>query len=296
MEGGSIMTIPVDQLRIWAIKGSNKISSPAHNELRAIVSNPIYSILSQKKLNFTTMLQGSYVNFTGIKDNSDVDLVIKLTNYIKSNIDLTTMYKNINTPPYTFHTFKEDLHKTLINCYGKNKVIVDSKSIKVNIEGNFWADVVPAFQYYNWQFVDTKPKVIKGIYLETENGEPIINFPNQHQNNGQKKSNETNEVSREMVRVFKNVKTYLVENQLIDKIVAPSYFIENLIYNVPNEYFTKNLQETFLNILNHLIQSNIETFKCQNEQDYIFGNNIWHWNTIDAHTFISAVKELWESW
>ncbi|WP_108671070.1 hypothetical protein [Peribacillus acanthi] len=290
------MTIPVDQLKMWAVKGSNKISSPAHNKLRAVVSNPDYSILSQKKVKFTTMLQGSYVNFTGIKDNSDVDLVIKLSNYIKSNIDLTPMYENINTPPYTFPTFKEDLFKTLINFYGKDKVLVDSKSIKVNIEEDFWADVVPAFQYYNCKFIDTELKVIKGIYLETENGEPIINYPNQHQANGQRKSNETNEVSRVMVRVFKNAKTYLVQNQIIDKKVAPSYFIENLIYNVPNEYFTNNLQETFLNILNYLNLANLETFKCQNEHDYIFGDKVWHWNTKDAHTFIKAVLELWESW
>lgn len=290
------MTIPEEQLRTWAAKGSNKISSPAHNKLRAVVSNPKYSILSQKDLKFTTMLQGSYVNFTGIKDNSDVDLVIKLTDYIKSNIDLTTMFKNINTPSYTFPTFKEDLYKTLINFYGKDKVIIDSKSIKVNIEGNFWADVVPAFQYFYCHFVETDLRVIKGIYLETENGVPIINFPNQHQKNGQRKSNETNEVSREMVRVFKNAKTHLVQNQIIDKKVAPSYFIENLIYNVPNEYFTNYLQETFLNILNHLIKSNIETFKCQNDQDDIFGDKIWHWNIKDAHTFIKAVLELWESW
>lgn len=294
MGGDLNMPIPEGQLRIWANKGNNKISTPSHNKLRQIVSHPENSILQQKKLKFTTMLQGSYVNFTGIRDNSDVDLVIKLTYYIKSNIDLTTKYENINTPPYSFHTFKKDLHKTLLNYYGKEKVILESKSIKVNTEENFWADVVPAFQYFNYP--DNDLKVIKGIYLETENGEPIINYPNQHQQNGQKKSNETNEVSREMVRVFKNVKTYLVQNQIIDKNVAPSYFIENLIYNVPNEFFTNNLQETFSNILDYLNQSNIETFKCQNEQDHIFGDNLWHWNSIDAHTFIKEVIELWKSW
>lgn len=46
-----------------------------------------------------------------------------------------------------------------------------------------------------------------------------------------------------MARVFKNMRSRLVESGLIEAGTAPSYFIEGLLYNVPNEKFTTSYQD-----------------------------------------------------
>jgi hypothetical protein len=41
-----------------------------------------------------------------------------------------------------------------------------------------------------------------------------------------------------MVRVFKNMRNSMIEKGFLAEGVAPSYFIEGMLWNVPNDRFT----------------------------------------------------------
>jgi hypothetical protein len=64
----------------------------------------------------------------------------------------------------------------------------------------------------------------------------------------------------------------LIEDGLIADGSAPSYYIEGLLYNVPNDQFLGDYQDTFLN------------------------NGHTCWEIADGNNFIDASIKLWNEW
>jgi hypothetical protein len=81
----------------------------------------------------------------------------------------------------------------------------------------------------------------------------------------------------------------------MDKDIAPSYFIENLIYNSPAEAFNGGYQEMlrkiFQNWLNDTENGRIEYYKCANGQDLLFSSENM-WDIDNAKEFITKSANL----
>ena len=54
-----------------------------------------------------------------------------------------------------------------------------------------------------------------------------------------------------MVRVFKNMRNSMIEKKLLADGVAPSYFIEGMLSNVPNDKFTGDYVDMVVGIRAH---------------------------------------------
>ena len=52
---------------------------------------------------------------------------------------------------------------------------------------------------------------------------------------------------------------------------APSYFIECLLYNVPDGLFAPKLAQTYAGIVGWLKNANLQDFQCQNGRAPLFG-------------------------
>ena len=108
--------------------------------------------------------------------------------------------------------------------------------------------------------------------------------------------------------MFKHAKEKLLDQHLLSYPgIAPSYFIECLIYNAPNNLFVKDNYDSFSNVLNWLNQNKyrISEFKCPNGKHYLFNEGFIpferqyvykRWNTDDARKFINALVALWQYW
>jgi len=83
----------------------------------------------------------------------------------------------------------------------------------------------------------------------------VINFPKAHYENGVLKHKNSNKWYKPVVRLFKNC----CGSISCDK--TPSYFLECMIFNVPNSNF---------NIINSLNKANLDNFICQNSQLKLF--------------------------
>ena len=79
---------------------------------------------------------------------------------------------------------------------------------------------------------------------------------------------------------------------------APSYYIEGLLYNVPNELFTGSLDSMVLNILTWFYQTTDRSnFVCANERYYLLRDSSpVCWPTANGTKFISAAVSLWNNW
>jgi len=292
------MTIPESQLQTWANRGAVITAQQTHESIRKALNS--YEGWSSS-VKFDTYLQGPYRNTTNIRGDSDVDLVAELTSVYYSN--LTGEEKEeLGWEPatYSWSNFRSELINALNNYYGSQYVDTSgSKSVKLlPNNGRLKADVVVAARYNHYENLKLRSEgmtFFSGV-------QQIINYPKVLYNNGTTKNSSylTSELYKPTIRIFKNSRNrIIVSNQYLENSI-PSYFIECLLYNVPNNCFNGSYQDVFSKTVNWLtenLEKNLSNdFVCQNEMFYLFGNSVVQWNKAHAKQFISKLIELWNGW
>ena len=123
----------------------------------------------------------------------------------------------------------------------------------------------------------------------------VVSFPQQHHDRGLKKEKTTNMRFKRIIRMFKAARNRLVEKKMLTKEAAPSYFIECLLYNVPDNLFKPKLAPTYTGIIGWLKTAELKEFKCQNGKVDLFGPGKEQWTQKKARSFVKALQELWEA-
>ncbi|HHW6793263.1 TPA: nucleotidyltransferase domain-containing protein [Staphylococcus aureus] len=300
------MTIPTETLDSWSKQGATKTPKILREQIEKVLTDDRSKI--KRKNQIDIYLQGSYRNSTNILGSSDVDIVVQSMATFFSNISQLDTYeleiynKTFDDATYTWKYFKNDVIETLQNAFGSLNVKVGNKSIKV-ITDNYEADVIPCFEYRKYLSFgnnEEEREYISGIKFYTTNENNIvINYPKKHYTFGVEKNRRVNNNYKPTIRIFKNMKKRLLEQQKITKKVTSSYFIENLLYNVPDRYF--DIEDSSIRVANILewLISNINSFSmfvCQNNQINLFGPAQEQWNEEDAREFIFEVKKFWNEW
>lgn len=293
------MTIPEEQLTSWSRQGAIELSKTTHESIRNAIDkyNGWPTDVTKE-----VYLQGSYRNDTNIRGDSDVDVVIELTSIFWNN--LTTIEKGqlgFSTSTYTLQEFKNSVIDALTSYYGSSYIDSSgSKSIKVTANsGRLKADVVVCATYKYYENLRVRSQ---GITFWDSYSNQIINYPKIHIENGINKnsSSKTNGWFKPSVRMLKNARNKLVELGKITADDCPSYFIECLTYNVPDNAFGDSYQDCFVNILNYLLQNlteqNIKEYICQNGMYYLFGLLSVQWNLQSAQRFVNSLGNLWREW
>jgi len=305
MKEGTYMTIPLEILKTWSKQGATH----APKALREKIENKLTGADSSIKMknNLEIYLQGSYRNNTNIYGNSDVDVVVQHNSVFGSNTSQLSdhekaIYKGeFSDATYTWHEFKGEVIETMQKSFGTSNLEIGNKSIKIN-DGSYEADVVPCFEYRKYITFGKKAEeqeYIPGIKFYTAYEErTVVNYPKEHYSKGADKNQRVNEQYKPIVRVFKNIKKKLIEKNMINKEHVSSYFIENLLYNVPDKYFNlSDLSRSVPEILEWLQDTNyLPQFLCQNEQTKLFGNNEEQWDKESARLFITQALMLWDEW
>ena len=296
------MAIPESQLNTWSHQGSITQSSTTYNTIKGAleVSGSAYA-----DKNYQVFLQGSYGNDTNIYAESDVDIVIKLNDSFQSDLSLltddqkTTFQNDLADATYSASDFKKDVRKVLVDKYGDD-VTVGAKAIV--IAGNVSrrkADVITAIQFRRYfKFNDIQDQSYEeGICFYNAAGERIANYPKQHATNCTTKHQNTSKWFKPMVRVVKNMRGKMVDDGLLEAGIAPSYYIEGLLYNVPNENFGTSYEDSMVNSINWLRNADRSKFVCANNQYMLLDGNVnVTWNTKNCDLFLDGIVELWNSW
>jgi len=205
-------------------------------------------------------VQGSYANGTNVKANSDVDIAIILESNFKTKyrVGIDGNVYGFGSSNYGFKDFKNDVQQSLEKEFGadaKRK----NKSIKIN--GNTYrtdTDAVPALRYrdYSNEFYGKENDYIGAIYILTDDGTEIINYPEQHIINGKKKNNETNYYYKKMVRIAKKIRYLMQDSTVSSANKVSSFGIESLLWNIPSHIYIKYNSYGFIfdEIINYLIK------------------------------------------
>lgn len=297
------MPIPESQLKTWSHQGSITQSKNTYNTINNVLSAKTTPYANK---NFKVFLQGSYGNDTNTYAESDVDIVIRLDDTFYS--DLTSLtdeeaaaYKSaFRNATYTHAKFKRDVLSELKKQYGTS-IKAGNKAIAIEANGSRRkADVIVAnqFRHYFKFHSLSGSEYVKGICFWNGKNEQIVNYPNQHSVNLTTKHQNTSKWLKPMVRVFKNIRSRMIDDGLIKEGIAPSYFLEGLLYNVPTAKFNTSYQECIYNTLNWYRQNASKSdLVCANEQYPLLrdGNNNC-WTQVNCDTFIEAAVRLWNEW
>lgn len=304
------MPIPESQLDTWTNQGAINSASNAYSSIQYALDNPRYG-LEEFDHTYETHLQGSYRNHTNIYADSDVDVVVKLTMPFQEDLtELSSTEKDrfwdkYHDISYDFWDFHSTVSSALNRYYGYANVDQGDKALKVKSNDetplSIDADVVACaeYRYYHSISSDGEEDYTAGMFFRTQStGRPIVNFSKVHFENGVAKNDDANENYKPTIRLFKNIRNRLVDEWLISDGVAPSYFVENLLYNVPSgHYHTSDLQERYEEILEYLEGTDLESFTEQCQMYPLFdGDDPDRWDTDDAELFIQSLRELWEDW
>ncbi len=283
------MTFTEENLKYYAEPISTSENEKCQNALKMVIDalngngysyNNYYKLLSEHtnmygiEMNgnnynrkIKIFIQGSYANNTNIKRESDIDIAIILDSCFiakypegKTNRD----YGN-STSDDNFSKFKSDIYNILVNKFG-NDVKRGNKSI--NINGNTYRvniDVIPSIRYKDYTF-NNNTIIQEGILIYSDNNETIINYPEQHIEQGKIKNVRTNFNYKKMVRIIKKIKLIMEDNSITSCKMVSSFGLESLLWNIPNEYFVKSSKLIYRidDIINYLDKYSIADFKEAN--------------------------------
>src|SRR5258706_2178261 len=303
------MVIPEQQLQTWS-------SPPSPTEMEKIKRTreiieaalrkqlPIEEIKRSYQLEYfkyEVYLQGSYANSTNVRFDSDVDIVVQLDSVFKSDTSaLDALQKGIydlkhKTSLYDFKQLKKDVYEALLREFGAGQVGWNNKCLNIPQNTNrVDADVVPCLQYriYKRFLSYTDQHFVEGMrFYDTSNDTEIINYPKKHLENCESKNIDTEGKFKDLVRIYKNMRNKLVENGQLDEKSAPSYFIENLLYNCSSPCFDGNYTNCMVGSLQFILDAidsgRITGFICANEQDTLISAKTW--NLDDLIKFVNAI-------
>ena len=303
------MGIPESQLETWSNQGAVTSAKHTHDSVRNSLSAPSSPLGAR---DFEAYLQGSYKNDTNIRRDSDVDLVVKLNSTFQKDLSGLSesekaLYKAVyQDATYLWKHFRADVLEALRGHFGASRVSEGNKAIKVSGGGNrLAADVVACLQYRKYESFRSRSdqSYVEGIVFYTiRENRQVINFPKSHYDNGVRKNGQhgTNGWYKPTVRVFKNARTHLVNQGIVSEDLAPSYFLECLLYNVADKAYGQSHQATFLSVIEWLADAlgdgRGDGFVCQNGQLKLFGDTPEQWGHEKAVQLLLSLVELWRDW
>ena len=294
------MGIPESQLETWSHQGSIKQSADTYEVVKRALEVPTSKYASK---DFSVFLQGSYGNDTNIYAESDVDVVIRLDStyfYDTSQLSpqqLQLFQASFSPATYMYNDYKTDVIEALKKCFGTD-VIPGEKPIKIKANGTRRsADVIVATQFRDYYSGPFGPAYDVGICFFTSGGKQIVNYPRQHSANCTTKHQSTGQRFKPMVRVLKNMRSRLVADKVISGGIAPSYFLEGLLYNVPVDNFRDTYGGTFVEAINWVVKTDRTKLVCANEKHWLSRDYAPEcWPCASCEGFIGAAIKLWNDW
>jgi hypothetical protein len=243
--------------------------------------------------------QGSYRNNTNVRQDSDVDICVRCMDTCGNDFSqvpgLTMEGVGMIPATYLYPQFKNEVEAALVAKFGEKGVTRGPKAFDVHANGyRVDADVVAVIEhrryYRNWR---GEVQYYSGTEFYPDNGGKIINWPHQHYASGVEKNKATGSRFKYITRVLKRLRYRMEDDGIATAKPIPSYFIECLVWNAPNNCFGHDTYVADVRaVLAHLFNNTMRDDTCQewtevNELKYLFH---WQqpWTRQQGFDFISA--------
>jgi len=219
--------------------------------------------------------QGSRVNGTALEQGSDIDLILMLKGPVPAD--------------YGWEGFRDDVLAVLGQSY---TVRMGRRCLNVDDPGSLFGEMVDVLVATEHRR-PTALGVEQGVFFRDQDGRPIVNFPKQHRRHGDAKDLRTGGRFKEAVRAAKRAKKRAEQEHLFAAGAAPSYLLECLLFNVPDDvYRTASAEEAYRGALRWLAGAELAGLACQNGINQIFGPGPDQWEPGAAARIIDVLHEV----
>ena len=286
------MTVTEDQLAGWT-GPSSATEKDKQDRTERMIREAINAHDAFKGSAYTIYAKGSYANNTNVRSDSDVDVAIECTEVMyyddkDPNVDHSgSPYQGVWTPDYLRSQVEAALRAkfpSAVDSSGSTALRVNSNTARVEAD-------VPCFSFVEY-FVggDTR----EGARVFKKSGGYTENYSKLQLRNGTNKNNRTNTYYKKAVRILKRLENAMVTAGVSDEL--PSYLMECLIYNCPDEYFARTtwrgvMQGCLADIFNYTLvpEPNTESERWLevNEAKYLFFP-AQKWTREQVHSFAGA--------
>lgn len=296
------MAIPEAQLKTWAAQGSVVQSASTYDAIEKVLNDTASPYYLK---DFSVFLQGSYGNDTNVWKDSDVDIVIRLNQTFYSDtseLEPAARSSWDTTYPdgqYGFEEFRKDVLDWLTKHFASD-VKPGKKAIYIKgSNGRRDADVLVCVKLRRYRKGSTgvDNQYDEGVCFFLPDKTRIVNFPEQHRDNCTTKHQNTNEWFKKVVRVYKNMRNRMVEDGYLKEGVAPSYFIEGMLWNVPVHKYGVSFEDSFIATYDWIVECDKAKLACANDLYWLLregGGNCW--SPAEFETYIAAVRKYWNEW
>jgi hypothetical protein len=296
------MAIPEEKLKTWAKQGSVSQSAQTYEAIRAILDDKKASYHAR---DYSIFLQGSYGNDTNVWKDSDVDIVIRLneTYYFDTNFLKPPAKENFDKArdpaEYGYDEFKKEvlvwLQKQLPGAVkpGKKAIFIEGNGTRRD------ADVLVCclLRQYFESSDGVDDNYGEGICFFLPDMTRIENFPEQHAAKLTDKHQDSNQHFKPIVRVYKNMRNRMIDDRALDEGIVPSYFLEGMLSNVPNENFVASLEDSWVNSFNWVLQADHSKLLTASGFHWLVRDNFHEcWPQVNFNTYLNAAHKFWTEW
>lgn len=286
-------------LRQWTKKSSDNEEARrdrTEREVRAAFANS--TRLSRVPLKI--YVKGSYANNTNVRLDYDVDVAVEYTGlYYFDSTGAEADVRKAALAVSDYHgpyggvagaaKFKADVEHALREHFGTRPIERGNLSLRVREhKTTLPADIVPCFRYRYITGRDLLGQLAyyQGTRLYPDSGAYVHNWPQQQYDCGVSKNNATGRRYKRLVRALKRLENELVDAGVLREL--PSFFMECLVYNVPNEMFghdeyAADMRAALATIFNAtLTDPSCEKWLEASERKWLFGHG-QGWTRQQAH-------------
>ena len=303
---------PAPESRDWKATVTQWSKPPSETEEQkasnaaSMVRDAIRSAATLKDRNIEVYASGSYRNNTNARTESDVDVAIVLKDsffYDDLPAGLTRELLGFTSSSYSFDQFRTDVGAALAAKFGRG-VTAGDKAFDIH-ENTYRLDADVAVFLQHRRYTGSKTpngswQFHEGVEMRPRGGKPekIVNWHQQHYDQGVAKNDATGRRFKRIVRILKRLRTEMAESSVKKECDAatpiPSFLIECLVFNVPNDKFNQ-VAETYyddtrsvISWLWHRINKNEHAdFKEVSGMKLLFGSG-QAWTAEQAKIFLAS--------
>jgi hypothetical protein len=280
------------QFREWA-KPPGKTEQDRCDNATSAIRNAIKESDKLRARNISVFAHGSYRNNTNVRKDSDVDIGILCTDtFFHDPLSEGWTQERLGFYDATYHydQYKNEIEEALVNHFGRSAVKRGNKAFDVHETSyHVEADVAAFFEHRRY---NTNGTYLKGVELRTDKeNRRVINWPEQHYENGTRKNTDTGTRFKSIVRVLKSLSNEMT-GAGIQAGDVPGFLIECLVWNVLNDQFqhytyTADVRAALAFLFNNtMTQEACKKWGEVSELIYLFhSGQKWTWQQAHAFTF-----------
>ena len=273
-----------DKLSGWT-GPSSEFEKDKQDRTERMIKEAVQNHPGFRNCSLSVYAKGSYANNTNVRADSDVDIAVQCHDVLYWDEAASGSKRSAGTPyigPWTPDKLRSELRWALeakfprqVDSSGSTAFRINSSTARVD------ADVIPCFDY-RYYFLSGGHR--DGAKTFKKDGSSLINYPEQQLANGNAKNRRTGTRYKKAVRIMKRIENAMVASG--EHREVPSFFVECLVYNVPDTIFQRS---TWASIIRGVIVHIYEGLKGSEPDD----DNA-RWLEVNECKYLFHIGQKWK--